>query len=54
MMTENERKNKNKEIGEKFVNGMKINKISEMAEKEIQKALNFKTKKYAYLNFDNF
>lgn len=37
-----------------LVNGIRINKISEKAENEIQKALNYKTKKYAYLNFDNF
>lgn len=34
---------------DKFV---RINKISDMAKQDIQKALDYKTKKYAYLNFD--
>ncbi len=37
-----------------LVNGIRISEISEVAKKEIQKALEFKTKKYAYLDFDNF
>ena len=36
-----------------LVNGIRISEISEVAKEEIQKALEFKTKKYAYLNFDN-
>ena len=37
-----------------LVNGIRISEISEVAKEEIQKALEFKTKKYAYLDFDNF
>ena len=37
-----------------LVNGIRISEISEVAKEEIQKALEFKTKKYAYLGFDNF
>lgn len=37
-----------------LVNGIRISEISEVAKKEIQKALEFKTRKYAYLDFDNF
>ena len=37
-----------------LVNGIQISEISEVAKEEIQKALEFKTKKYAYLDFDNF
>ena len=37
-----------------LVNGRRISEISEVAKEEIQKALEFKTKKYAYLDFDNF
>ena len=37
-----------------LVNGTRISEISEVAKEEIQKALEFKTKKYAYLDFDNF
>ena len=37
-----------------LVNGIRIIEISEVAKEEIQKALEFKTKKYAYLDFDNF
>ena len=37
-----------------LVNGIRISEISEVAKEEIQKALKFKTKKYAYLDFDNF
>lgn len=33
---------------------MRINKISDIAKQDIEKALNYKTKKYAYLNFDFF
>ena len=34
---------------DKFI---RINEISDNAKKDIEKALNYKTKKYAYLNFD--
>ena len=37
-----------------LVNGRRMSEISEVAKEEIQKALEFKTKKYAYLDFDNF
>lgn len=37
-----------------LANGIRISEISEVAKEEIQKALEFKTKKYAYLDFDNF
>ena len=37
-----------------LVNGIRISEISEVAKEEIQKALEFKTKKYAYLDFDIF
>lgn len=37
-----------------LVNGIRISEISEVAKEEIQKALEFKTRKYAYLDFDNF
>ncbi len=37
-----------------LVNGRRISEISEVAKEEIQKALEFKTRKYAYLDFDNF
>lgn len=37
-----------------LVNGIRISEISEVAKEEIQKALEFKTEKYAYLDFDNF
>ena len=37
-----------------LVNGKRISDISEIAKEEIQKALEFKTQKYAYLDFDNF
>ena len=37
-----------------LVNGIRISEISGVAKEEIQKALKFKTKKYAYLDFDNF
>ena len=33
-------------------NEIRINEISDNAKKDIEKALNYKTKKYAYLNFD--
>ena len=33
-------------------NFIRVNKISDMANQDIEKALNYKTKKYAYLNFD--
>ncbi len=35
-------------VKDKFV---RINKISEVAGQDIEKALNFKTRKYAYLDF---
>lgn len=64
----NEIKESDKEVKDKYcvsidakiryinplVNGIRISEISEVAKKEIQKALGFKTKKYAYLDFDNF
>lgn len=34
---------------DKFI---RVNKISDVAKQDIEKALNYKTKKYAYLNFD--
>ena len=37
-----------------LVNGKRISEISEIAKEEIQKAVEFKTQKYAYLDFDNF
>ena len=37
-----------------LVNGKRVSKISEIAKEEIQKAVEFKTQKYAYLDFDNF
>lgn len=64
----NEIKESDKEVKDKYcvsidakiryinplVNGIRISEISEVAKEEIQKALEFKTKKYAYLDFDNF
>ena len=37
-----------------LVNGKRISEISEIAKEEIKKALEYKTYKYAYLDFDNF
>lgn len=37
-----------------LVNGKRVSEISEIAKEEIQKAVEFKTQKYAYLDFDNF
>ena len=37
-----------------LVNGKRISEISKIAKEEIQKAVEFKTQKYAYLDFDNF
>lgn len=64
----NEIKESDKEVKDKYcvsidakiryinplVNGIRISEISEVAKKKIQKALEFKTRKYAYLDFDNF
>ena len=37
-----------------LVNGKRVSEISEVAKEEIKKALEYKTPKYAYLDFDNF
>lgn len=37
---------------ENLNNYVRIDKISEVAKHDIEKALNYKTKKYAYLDFD--